>query len=389
MEEGAFLEEARALQALCRERHVPFIVNDNVDIARAMGADGVHVGQSDMEALDVRAKLGPDKIIGVSAHSVEEALLAEKHGADYLGVGAMFPTGSKADVQELPYDCLLYTSDAADDSSGGHRRHFSGECGQAGRQRHLRCGGHQRHLRRKEYQVRRRGAESRRRGYAAGMIRGAIFDLDGVLLDSMGIWRDLGARYLRARGISPAPGLGEVLFAMSMEQGAAYLKTHYSLPEGEVEIWDGIAALLADYYGYEVPAKPGAEELLQFFSRRGIPMAAATSSPRNHVERALTRLGLRPYLKTILTTTEIGESKHAPTIYHRAAVALGTVPAETLVFEDSLYAMQTAKAAGYRTVGVYDGQGEPNQAGLRQAAEVYLTELAAFPAYWPALNNCN
>ncbi|MEI3330186.1 MAG: hypothetical protein V8R27_00590 [Oscillospiraceae bacterium] len=98
------------------------------------------------------------------------------------------------------------------------------------------------------------------------MIRGAIFDLDGVLLDSMGIWRDLGARYLRARGISPAPGLGEVLFAMSMEQGAAYLKTHYSLPEGEVEIWDGIAALLADYYGYEVPAKPGAEELLQFFS---------------------------------------------------------------------------------------------------------------------------
>ena len=106
LEEGAFLEEARALQALCRERHVPFIVNDNVDIARAMGADGVHVGQSDMEVLDVRAKLGPDKIIGVSAHSVEEALLAEKHGADYLGVGAMFPTGSKADVQELPYETL-------------------------------------------------------------------------------------------------------------------------------------------------------------------------------------------------------------------------------------------------------------------------------------------
>ena len=106
LEEGAFLEEARALHALCRERHVPFIVNDNVDIARAMDADGVHVGQSDMEALDVRAKLGPDKIIGVSAHSVEEALLAEKHGADYLGVGAMFPTGSKADVQELPYETL-------------------------------------------------------------------------------------------------------------------------------------------------------------------------------------------------------------------------------------------------------------------------------------------
>ena len=106
LEEGAFLEEARALQALCRERHVPFIVNDNVDIARAMGADGVHVGQSDMEALDVRAKLGPDKLIGVSAHTVEEALLAEKQGADYLGVGAVFPTSSKSDVGEMSYETL-------------------------------------------------------------------------------------------------------------------------------------------------------------------------------------------------------------------------------------------------------------------------------------------
>ena len=106
LDEGKFLEEAKELQALCRERHVPFIVNDNVDIAKAMDADGVHVGQSDMEALDVRRKLGPDKIIGVSAQTVEQALLAEKHGADYLGVGAVFPTGSKADVQELPYETL-------------------------------------------------------------------------------------------------------------------------------------------------------------------------------------------------------------------------------------------------------------------------------------------
>ena len=80
LEEPTFLQEAKELQALCRAYHVPFIVNDNVDIALAMDADGVHVGQSDMEALDVRAKLGPDKIIGVSAQTVEQALLAEKHG---------------------------------------------------------------------------------------------------------------------------------------------------------------------------------------------------------------------------------------------------------------------------------------------------------------------
>lgn len=106
LDEGKFLEEAKELQALCRERHVPFIVNDNVDIAKAMDADGVHVGQDDMEALDARAKLGPDKLIGVSAHTVEEALLAEKQGADYLGVGAVFPTSSKSDVGEMSYETL-------------------------------------------------------------------------------------------------------------------------------------------------------------------------------------------------------------------------------------------------------------------------------------------
>ena len=106
LEEGTFLEEARELQALCRQRRIPFLVNDNVDIALAMNADGVHVGQSDMEALDVRKKLGPDKIIGVSAQTVEQALLAQAHGADYLGVGAVFPTGSKDDAVEVPFETL-------------------------------------------------------------------------------------------------------------------------------------------------------------------------------------------------------------------------------------------------------------------------------------------
>ena len=101
-----FLEEAEELKALCAKYKVPFVINDNVEIAAKIGADGVHVGQSDMEAGDVRAKLGPDKIIGVSAQTVEQALLAEKHGADYLGVGAVFATGSKDDAKEVEHETL-------------------------------------------------------------------------------------------------------------------------------------------------------------------------------------------------------------------------------------------------------------------------------------------
>ena len=106
LDDKHFLEEAVELQELCKQYKVPFIVNDNVDIALKMNADGVHVGQSDIKAADVRAKLGPDKIIGVSAQTVEQAVLAQQRGADYLGVGAVFPTGSKADADDVSFETL-------------------------------------------------------------------------------------------------------------------------------------------------------------------------------------------------------------------------------------------------------------------------------------------
>ena len=102
----AFYKEALEIQALCRGKNIPFVINDNVALAKEIDADGVHVGQEDMEAGDVRSLLGPDKIIGVSAHSVEEALLAEKRGADYLGVGAAFSTNSKKDVSCISHETI-------------------------------------------------------------------------------------------------------------------------------------------------------------------------------------------------------------------------------------------------------------------------------------------
>ena len=112
------------------------------------------------------------------------------------------------------------------------------------------------------------------------MTKAAVFDLDGVLLDSMGIWNDLGARYLRSLGVTPEEGLNEILFSMSMEQGAKYLHTHYALPQSAAEVGAGIADMLRDFYFYEVPAKDGAAELLAALTARGVKLAAATSSPR-------------------------------------------------------------------------------------------------------------
>ena len=223
---------------------------------------------------------------------------------------------------------------------------------------------------------------TRKGGIPETEICGAIFDLDGVLLDSMAVWNDLGVRYLQKRGIQPEAGLSQILFSMSMEQGADYLKAKYQLPDTPQEILNGIEQMIRDFYFYEVQPKEGARELLQFLQDQAVKMIAATSSPREHVTKALQRNGLYDYLQQIYTTGEVGVSKHEPVIYQLAANSLGTKPEETLVFEDSLYALKTAKNAGFRAIGVYDADGETDQEGVRQTGELYLTSLLEFRQYW-------
>lgn len=109
-----FLRTAKAIKSLCQSYHVPFIVDDNLDIALACDADGLHIGQNDMPAAKARKLLGPDKILGVSAQTVEQAIAACRDGADYLGVGAVFPTGTKTDAVEVPLDTLKAITAAVD-----------------------------------------------------------------------------------------------------------------------------------------------------------------------------------------------------------------------------------------------------------------------------------
>ena len=206
-------------------------------------------------------------------------------------------------------------------------------------------------------------------------IKGVIFDVDGVLFDSLEIWTDLGARYLISIGKVPEEGLAETLFSMSMEQGAEYLKENYDIDRSAEDIVTGLRNLLRDFYYYEVQAKPGADQLLRAISDAGISITAATSSPREHIERALERNGLLGYISRMFTNSEVGKSKHFPDIYNAAAADMHTAPEETMVFEDSLYALKTAAAAGYHTIGVADCKGEPDQDGLRETADIYISEL--------------
>lgn len=114
LDEESFLKEAIELKKLCGKYHVPFIINDNVDIAVKCGADGIHVGQEDMKAKAVRSLVGENMLIGVSAHTVEEALEAVKNGADYLGLGSVFSTSTKKDVDVMPFETLKAICEAVE-----------------------------------------------------------------------------------------------------------------------------------------------------------------------------------------------------------------------------------------------------------------------------------
>ncbi len=217
------------------------------------------------------------------------------------------------------------------------------------------------------------------------MVRGVIFDIDGVVLDSMRIWKDLGARYLLDRGVKPEAGLGDILFSMSMEQGADYLKAHYGLADSTDAILEGIRGMLQSFYSNEVSAKPGAGALMTFLKDKGILITAASSSPRAHIKAALLRNELLGFFDAIYTTSEVGVSKHDPDIYHLAAEFMGIDASGVLVIEDSLYAIKTAKNAGYKTVGVYDREGEADQAGVRETCDLYIRNLMDLVDCWDEL----
>ena len=214
------------------------------------------------------------------------------------------------------------------------------------------------------------------------MIRGVIFDVDGVLLNSMPVWENLGELYLNRLGVHAEKGLGDILFSMSLEEGADYLISTYGLSMTPEEIIKGLNREVQDFYENKVPLKEGVRQYLNEFRERKIPMAIATSGDRKNAEAALKRLKVLPYFQGIFTCSEMGVSKSQPDIYYTAALQLDTEPAETLVFEDALYAIRTAKQAGFKTVGVYDKSGSRDLAQIWNTADIYLPEFTDFVLFW-------
>ena len=181
------------------------------------------------------------------------------------------------------------------------------------------------------------------------MIKGVIFDVDGVLLNSMPVWENLGELYLDHLGIEAEKNLGETLFEMSLEEAADYLISHYNLEKTVEEVVQGLIAATGD---------------------------------RKNAEAALSRLKVLPYFQGVFTASEIGSGKDQPDIYFAALLQLDTEPEQTWVFEDTYQALRTAKHAGFKTVAVYDKANDKNLAQIWNTADIYLPEFDDFNVFW-------
>ena len=195
----------------------------------------------------------------------------------------------------------------------------------------------------------------------------AIFDMDGTLIDSMIFWKNLASEYLSSKGVTQIPAdILERIKPMTMSESAALFRQEFRLtgdPEAEMN------AMMDAHYRNDIPLKPGVREYLQTLHSRGVRMCVASATAEHLMETCLTRLGVRDCFEFLLSCETVGAGKRSPLVYHESAGRLHAAAAEIAVYEDALYAVQTAKEAGYYVVGVYDDSAAKNWLTIEKRAD--------------------
>ena len=206
-------------------------------------------------------------------------------------------------------------------------------------------------------------------------LQSAIFDMDGTLLDSMGMWRTRASSLALAHGAVPPPDLDRRVSPMSIQEGAAYCKEVCGLTDPVDALVEELWGQIRSFYETQVRPKPGLVEFLSVLKMQGVWMYVATATDRPLAEAALKTAGLEGYFRGMITSREAGQSKReGPEIYERALRRLRSTKKDTVVFEDALHALRTAHEAGFRTAAVYDPS-EPDQDEMRRLSDYYITSF--------------
>ena len=202
-------------------------------------------------------------------------------------------------------------------------------------------------------------------------IKAAIFDMDGTLLDSLSVWDRVIAEFFGRVNMVPSKTFLDRVGHMSLREGAALLKESCGLDATVDRVIEEINERVARFYEYEVEAKPGVREYLTGMRSAGVRMCVATESCRKLAEAALGRLGLLDFFEFVLSCQENCTGKNTPGVYLEAAKRLGAAPGECMVYEDALYALTTARNAGFATAAVFEPH-ESRQDEMKRLADLYL-----------------
>ena len=203
---------------------------------------------------------------------------------------------------------------------------------------------------------------------------GAVFDLDGTILDSMWIWESVDGRFLANHGLPVEESYLQALVHMNFPQAAAYTKQRYAMDESETEIMEEWYGLAKGMYAREITLKPYAAEYLAYLYQAGVRIAAATSSEPVLYEAALKRNGIFQYFHAFALSSETPHGKDTPEVYRLAAERLQVDTKKSIVFEDILKGIRNAKEAGFYTVAVEDDGARKDRMLLKQEADQYITD---------------
>ena len=200
-------------------------------------------------------------------------------------------------------------------------------------------------------------------------IKACIFDMDGTLVDSLGIWDDIDERFFHQYGLEVPENYGKALAHMSFMEMAQYTKETYHIPDSVDTIAQTWINWSQDAYLYTIEAKPGVKEFLTYLQSLGMPLSLATANRRSLYEPCLVRNGLDSYFDYIANVNDLNTAKNEPKIYLHLASQMNSKPEETLVFEDVIQAVQTAHDASFKVVGVYDKRNENSFEGIKKIAD--------------------
>ncbi len=206
------------------------------------------------------------------------------------------------------------------------------------------------------------------------MIKYAVFDVDGTLIDSMDMWIHFGENYLRTKGINVGHEVDEYIQYFSMREVSEYFSKEYALGDASL-IEEEFKEMTERFYFNEVQIKSGVEKLLSDLYENGVRMYIATATYSSLVIPALERLGIYKYFEGIVTCSDVGCGKDRPDVFLAALKAIEGNISEAWVFEDAMHGITTAKAAGFKVCGVYDPTESENRQALKEICDIYTTDL--------------